>query len=548
MLPASGAARAHPRDARDRVGVLGAVPHRGPPVHATRARIALTVAVVALFVAAPVGAASAAPGAAAPVPMGSGVGAGVDLGPVPPAGRPGGLVRWRSDGFAPVRPGSVAAGRVHVVVPAGPAGSAWAAVRRLARAVTAADPGATVLAYSWPAPVTTSRAGPGEPGRLDPSALTDRAGQRLARAWARASAPRFAGRGGMLHLVGDGPGARVATVAALRMVPPPDHLTLLDSPERAGASRAAGTANRLAGYLPRLVVGRAPGTTRVDSYDSGLGSDYGTVPGLGAVVDVRITARAGSGPETPPAPGRAIGWYTASVRSPTAGVGWAWSPLAGGSFEGLAAAYRTAGGAEARRRFGGPDRALVERSRSPGPSVVAVPVAAFERAGATAGNPEAAAAVVTPGRAWSVDVATGRGDLGLALDYRFLRGADGSRLTVRLDGTVRAVIDGAYAGRAGQRLVIDVAGLAAGHHALSVHLDPVGRPGPGPTAGDRREPGEPAVALADLTALRTPPGAGGREGGPAARVGALAAAALVVAAGLAGVVAAPRRRRRRTSG
>lgn len=536
MLPASGAARARARDARDRVGAFGAVARRGAPVHATRARIALTVGLLALYVAAPPGAASAAPGA-----MGSGAGAG----PAPSAGPPGGLVRWRAAGFVPVRPGSVAAGRVHVVVPAGPAGAEWAAVRRLARAVTAADPGATVLAYSWPDPVAISRAGASGRERLGPSALTDRAGQRLARAWARASAPRFADRGGMLHLVGDGPGARVATVAALRMVPPPDQLTLLDSPERTGASRAAGTANRLAGYLPRLVVGRIPGTTRVDSYDSGPGSDYGTVPGLGAVVDVRITTRAGPGSNRPPSPGRAIGWYTATVRSPAAGVGWAWSPLAGGSFEGLAAAYRTAGAAGAPRRSGRSGLTLVERSRSRVPSVATAPVAAFDRAGATAGNPEAAAAVVTPGRAWSVDVATGRGDLGLALDYRFLRGADGSRLTVRLDGTVRAVIDGTYAGRAGQRLVIDVAGRAAGHHTLSVDLDPVGRPGPGPAAGD---PGEPAVALANLTALRVPPGAGGREGGPAARVGALAAAALVVAAGLAGVVAAPRRRRRRTPG
>lgn len=568
MLPASGAARRGPRNARGRTGAPDAITLGAPAgsvagAGAVAGRIVLIVT-VALVTAAGSGALAGGATVTSEVRAGRPASAeGVDVprvhaglhpagprpdrsasdagtAPDPSTGRLDGLVRWRATGFTPVGPGSVEGGRVHVLVPADASASEWTAIRDLARAVAATDRDAIVLAYSWPASPGGLRAGRGARERAAPTALSDRSGQSLARAWTLAAHPRWADHGGMLHLVGDGPGARVVVVAALQMVPAPDQLTLLDSPERA---RPAGTANRLAGYLPGLVVGRTRGTTRVDNYDSGPGADYGATPGLGAVVDVRLTAATRSGADRGPSPRGALDWYTASVRSPGAGVGWAWSPLAGGSFEDLAPAYRTVRTRTPPRtppaRPDAPVLTLAERRRSPTRAVTAGPVAVFDPAGARAGNPEATAAVVTDARTWEADLTTGREDLGLGLDYRFLRGAGGSRLRVRLDGALRAVVDGAYAGRSGQRLVIDVAGLTAGRHRLSIDLDPVGPSARRPAA---RDPRGPAVAVANLRMLRPEPGAGVRPGGRAATVGAVVAAAFVIAAGLAGVAASERRR------
>jgi len=449
----------------------------------------------------------------------------------------GGLLRWDGSTFHAVAARSVRGGRVHILVPAGvPAGisaAERAGLRDLARSFGAAEPAAVVLAYRWE--------GRGGASESEPGALADLNGQRLARAWERASAPGFAARGGMLHIVGDGPGSRVAVVAAQQVSPAPDQVTLLGSDERPASSPpgrggrpSRWSANRLAGYLPRLAVGRAPGTTRVDSYDAGLGEDYGDDPGLASVVDVRLLPPAGARSDEV-ARRYPLRWYTASVRDRGAGVGWAWSPLAGGSFRGLAPAYRQSRPGRAADPVPAADLALVARPRGGARPVVSAPLAVYVRRGPPARNPAAAAAVIRDGGTWTFDLATGRADLGVGFDYRFLRGGAGSALTVRLDGARRAVVDGGYAGAAGQRIVLDVAGLPPGAHTVSVELS-----GPGRAAGD----GAPraAVAVADIRALRRARGPVDRRPGPAALVGAVVAAALLVVAGLAGTVAATRAR------
>jgi len=184
------------------------------------------------------------------------------------------------------------------------------------------------------------------------------------------------------------------------------------------------------------------------------------------------------------------------------------------------------------------DLTLAGRSRPAGPAVGSRPLPVFDRAGRSAGNPAAASAVVTPRSSWDVDLASGARDLGLAFDYRFLRGGGAALLTVRLDGDVRAVAGGGAAGRSGQRLVIDVGGIVPGRHRLSVGVARSGSPG---EVDDRRGP---AVAIGGFRMLGSSPGLPDRRPGPSARAGAVAAAALVLAAGLAGTVAAARARGR----
>lgn len=565
MVPAPRPAAVGPRGLRDRPGTRVSLPI---PAAVTAGIRAATALLVALLVAGPVagpvaspaagtsagasvagpGGAVVGPGAVGP-PATTGAGAPAGVGPpstrrLPGDGASARLVRWDGSGFAPVGPRSVRAPRVHILVhdrlraarASAPARSdpAGDAVRDLARALGAADPDAAVLAYLWADDAAGKRA----------AALTDRNGRRLARAWARAVVPGAPSGRPELQLVGEGLGARVATVAALESQPAPDQLTLLDSPERdagvgGGPAPSPGEANRLAGYLPLLRTGRSAGTTRVDNYHSERGVDYGGDPGLAAVLDVALSPP--RGPAVVAGDGHrhryAARWYTASVRDASAGVGWAWSPLAGGAFPTRPFAFVQARPPREPGTVGPGDLELRARRRrgAPGLRVVAVPV--FTRRGPEVGNPRAASARLDAAgpRRWVADVATGRGDLALVLDYRFLRGGRAATLTVRLDGRERAVVDGAAADGRGRRLALDVGGLPPGAHELAFEL---GAAAPGPRAGRRG----PMVAVANLRVLRPAAGAGVRPAGPAARVGAVVLATLVVFAGIAGLSSGARRR------
>ena len=225
---------------------------------------------------------------------------------VPPIRR---LGRWNGTTFVPVAPGTVRGGNLSVLVHGWAPGYrfavghyrgpgvllAWAPqavdqrgqgmfteFRPMAAAITRDDPTATVLGFSWLDDSATARS---RSDAWKSEAKTDLNGQRLAAALGQVLAPSFSGGGGRIHLIGNGHGAKVATVAAIALDRPPAQLTLLDSPENVPA-RLRGAANHLEGYLPLLSIGRAPGQTFVDSYFSITGERYGTFPSLPSVLDV----------------------------------------------------------------------------------------------------------------------------------------------------------------------------------------------------------------------------------------------------------------------
>ena len=62
---------------------------------------------------------------------------------------------------------------------------------------------------------------------------------------------------------------------------------LFDSPE-IDLARFGGAKNDLRYKLPRLTIGRTPGTTFVDNYISAVGEEFHGYPGLEQVVDMRL--------------------------------------------------------------------------------------------------------------------------------------------------------------------------------------------------------------------------------------------------------------------
>ena len=175
---------------------------------------------------------------------------------VPPIRR---LGRWNGTTFVPVAPGTVRGGNLSVLVHGWAPGYrfavghyrgpgvllAWAPqavdqrgqgmfteFRPMAAAITRDDPTATVLGFSWLDDSATARS---RSDAWKSEAKTDLNGQRLAAALGQVLAPSFSGGGGRIHLIGNGHGAKVATVAAIALDRPPAQLTLLDSPENVPA-------------------------------------------------------------------------------------------------------------------------------------------------------------------------------------------------------------------------------------------------------------------------------------------------------------------------
>ena len=153
-------------------------------------------------------------------------------------------------------------------------------------ALQTADPGATVLMFSW---VDQSATTSDPLSARDAENATEINGHRLAVAVDQVLAPGWSGQ---LHLMGHSFGANVATTAALAVAAPPRQLTLMDSPEVALA-RLGGAMNDLRYKLPRLEVGRLAAQTFVDSYISLVGAPYSGLPGLAQVVDVRLAPPSG---------------------------------------------------------------------------------------------------------------------------------------------------------------------------------------------------------------------------------------------------------------
>jgi len=466
------------------------------------------------------------------------------------------LGRWDGRTFSPVAAGSLTGGRVVVLVHGWEPGfrravqrspgpgplllwsgdaldaqgaHAGAEISALAGALAAADPGAVVLAYSW---LDDSATGSDPFGARHAAARTDLNGQRLAAALAQAEAPSFTAAGGQVHLVGHSFGAKVATVAALGLDPPPAQLTLLDSPERV-IPEAGQFATHLEGYLPLLPLGRRAGTTFVDSYSSLFGAPYHTFAGLGAVVDVRLIPAQYPLRDVADRHEYPISWYAASTADRSAGVGWWWSPLVGGATGSLDASYE-----QDWTRGTGVDRGReLDLRRGSRSSLSSAPV---ERApvrvvpihvSSVSGAPAEGVALSDPEpRLWQVELTTGSGDLALSFDYRFTQPGRGDELAVWVDDEQRFAALGEWAGPTGRRALLDVSGIEPGRHTLTAVLS---------QAGDHAR-----VVLGSLRVERQPGARSRRSLSSAARVGL---GVLIIATALSlviGLVAVARRRER----
>lgn len=254
------------------------------------------------------------------------------------------LGRWNGSEWTPVARDSVGPGRVHVfshgwargmrpvlhghdgflrvwddeaITAEGARFDRWYAP--LAAAITAIDPEAIVLAYTW---VDKSATSDWALRGLRSQLHTTAAGHTLAVALRQA----LVDEPSRLHFVGHSHGAKVVTVAAVLQEEPPEHLTLLDSPENM-LPVVGGALNDLSAYLRMLPVGRGEGKTFVDNYPSKYGIRYGEDPGLGAVVDCALDPEAFPLEDSPGPHSYPRVWYVVTAQRPELGVGFAWSPL-----------------------------------------------------------------------------------------------------------------------------------------------------------------------------------------------------------------------------
>ena len=211
----------------------------------------------------------------------------------------------------------------------------------LLAALAERDPDAAVLWFSWVDQSSTDTALFAARESLRHAPIN---GRRLAAALSQAvwgSAEARQSFTPQVQLIGHSHGSVVAVNAALAMPVAPDQLTLLDCPED-WFSRTGGAAGLLSGTLPRLHPSRQPGATFVDAYATMFGRAYHDQPGLGRVVDVRVTPvfdRDAIEPRASQAHQYAVTWYGQTVLNPEAVVGFAWSPLQGFDPAGLSASY-----------------------------------------------------------------------------------------------------------------------------------------------------------------------------------------------------------------
>ncbi|MEZ4337702.1 MAG: hypothetical protein R3B82_13870 [Sandaracinaceae bacterium] len=215
------------------------------------------------------------------------------------------LGRWDGDSFIPVTRQSVPPSHTYVLVHGWAPGwgravrddprlRSWQArdargfpfepwMLNMARAITATDPYAVVLAYSWIDDSATSRFVLAQRNALGHTELH---GRSLAAALSEATVPEFVEGSGRVHLIGHSYGARVATIAAMSLPKAPRQLTLLDVPD-APMTAITGSRSNLGELLRHLPIGTERGQTFVDNYFSMVGQRYSNeVPG---VVDVALT-------------------------------------------------------------------------------------------------------------------------------------------------------------------------------------------------------------------------------------------------------------------
>lgn len=311
---------------------------------APRGKAGLAAAFGVLLVLLALGAPPAAAQTSVPQPIGVPGAPQSNLSPYPVLEH---LGRWDGTSFVPVAAGSIGTGHLVVMTHGWSPGflatyqrlqaasaslvTAWTpglvnaaneslldTWRPVAKALQAADPGSTIVFYSW---VDQSATGDNPLDARNGEDATEVNGHRLATAVDQALTTDFAAAGGQVHLLGHSFGANVATTAALALRTAPRQLTLLDSPETEIAL-LGGAKNDLRYKLPRLNIGRGPGQTFVDNYISYVGIPFAGYPGLEQVVDVKTAPPPSDGPGQKHS--FAIVWYRTSAQNLSAGVGFAW--------------------------------------------------------------------------------------------------------------------------------------------------------------------------------------------------------------------------------
>lgn len=191
----------------------------------------------------------------------------------------------------------------------------------LAQVITARDPHAVVVVYSWVDDSSTIRTPLAERRALS---LTTIYGEVLADAIEEGLEPDFYERNGQLQLIGHSYGGRVAAVAANALELPPAQLTLFDAPE-AQMVEMMGSDTDVDALLRGLPLGWGAGEVFVDNYVSMVGRRYGWEEGLGAVRDVALAPPYGSFRYRP----RHLYPMQFYQESPGLGYGYDWSPLTG---------------------------------------------------------------------------------------------------------------------------------------------------------------------------------------------------------------------------
>jgi len=323
--------------------------------------LAFTLCAVAVTGCSVLNASVPAPLSSYPAPAGVPTTQQTNVSPFPLSQR---LGKWNGTAFTSVTPNSITGGNVIVMTHGWAAGllatyeaaqatstdlvTMWnsamvdpktkqpsiALFANLASSLQSAEPGATILMYSW---VDQSATDTSALAASAPERATEVNGHRMATAIDQTLAAGFSNNGGQVHLIGHSFGANVATTAALALTTPPRQLTLFDSPE-VNLARIGGAKNDLRYKLTRLDIGRGPNQTFVDNYISLVGEPYAGYPGLGQIVDVHLkppSSDAGVDKHQYP-----IGWYADSATAKSSGVGLWWSPMMGASDTSLATTWQ----------------------------------------------------------------------------------------------------------------------------------------------------------------------------------------------------------------
>lgn len=395
--------------------------------------------------------------------------------------------RWDGVEWVPVAAGSVTEPRIHVIThgwgpglrsvvdgtgdtllawhpnaetPDGKRFDSW--FGPLADAILADDPGAAVLAYSW---IDESATHEGATRSVRSQLRTTVNGQRLAVAVRMAlGSPSPA-----MHFIGYSHGAKVATVAAALVAPMPRHLTILDSPDSL-VPALGGALNNLGSYLRLLApefelddsfVGQESDVRDrifVDNHVSHFGTQYGSEPGLGNVVDVTLDPEAfpldaASSPHS-----YAWAWYLKTAQSPELGLGYAWSPLRDARSEPTSHQYRQV--------LDGGDAFLLE----PNPDVAPGGPAAVLRSRIRPERDLRRRLVGTNDRVFGLFWRRS-GDVWTSAPVEWVSGPDDARVVVALNRTERAQSVKGWSSKPDRIVHVPVGGSRAGPALVSIQLE-----------------------------------------------------------------------------